>query len=148
MPVDDQLLRFFGLLADVRTMFLDIQRRAERSPALKDISVQVIPVRTGASGTAGDGLLVSVPLAATLVGASDPQKEELEISLLLRFEAGSWEAEAGIGWITSYGLETFEEIDARADSFDELARAVPAMIQWLETRFAEVVPLLPAKAVS
>lgn len=146
MPVDDQLLRFFGFLADARAMFLGIQRRAERSPALKDFSVQVIPVRAGSAGS--DSLLVSIPLAATLVEAADPQKQELEISLLLRFEAGSWEAEAGIGWITSYGLETFEEIDARADSFDELARAVPAMIQWLETRFAEVVPLLPAKAGS
>ncbi len=137
------ILRFLQLLADVRKTFLDVELFAERSEALRSVSVLVNPFKANPSEYANGGVTISMELDAELTNPLDADRKAIGMSLLLRHSREVWIAEAEVGWIgQNIGWNQFDEREVQSDTIEEMIQKVPSLVEWMDGRFKEEVTSL------
>jgi hypothetical protein len=145
MNSTDTILEFLIFLADVQTIFRQVQLSVEKSPALQDVSTFVIPSKGDPSPYAQGGVLISIALNAELRKPLNADRKAIGMSLLLRHTGGSWLAEAEVGWSgESIGWDQFDARDDSAVSVEEIMTKAKTLVVWMGTRFKEEVAKLPS----
>lgn len=134
----DLVFGFVGLMAEVQARFRTEAILAERNPALYDLSTSVIPSKCDPSDYADDGVTIHVALNAELRVPLDEDKKAIGTSLLIRHAEGHWIAESEIGWSGArIGWDPFDSQEIEADTLEELVQRIPAIVDWVCTRFRE-----------